>query len=304
MQNQLTHAIAHHLHLQPDRQGDYHATCPWCGKEPKRGQVHFRFSDAGGYCHVCGQGAGITRLADLILQSDAPRAVRHTPRPKPQKTYHWKAQAVHLVETFRSHPQNLTRWHAYRQTPLEIVHAGRLGFGTLPASRCHHPRLIVPVFDGDLVVGLRGRAVGCDCGKWLAAGGSEYRLYNVESLVERNVAFITENPIDARLLTWRWGVGAVATLGVGIWRDAYTEILKRALTVRVVVAYDNDQPGNGGWLEKWLETHKRPIMPHGVKLVARLRAAGLRAELFDWGNAPYKTDIGDLISIMERGAKI
>jgi len=292
---EITTKLAHHLHLQPDRRGDYHTTCPWCGKEPKRGQTHFRFSDAGGYCHVCGQGAGIVTLSRLIMRDDAPSTPHHTPKPKPKKTYPWKSKAVSMVETFTRHPHNAARWHAYRQTPPEIVRAGHLGFGTLPASRCHHPRLIVPVFDGEQIVGLRGRAAGCDCGKWLSAGGSEYRLYNVESLSERGVVFVTENPIDARVLDHRWSVGAVATLGVGIWRDSYTEILKRARVVRVVVAYDNDQPGNGGWLEKWLETHDRPIMPHGVKLVARLRSAGLRCELFDWGDAPYKFDMGDLL---------
>lgn len=291
----LTQTLAHHLNVQPDRRGDYHADCPWCGKEPKRGQTHFRFSKSGGFCHVCQTGAGIVTLVRLILGNEAPIVPSRPIAPKPPKIYSWQSKAVHLVETFARHPQNLERWAKYRKVPAEIVHTHKLGFGTLPASRCYHPRLIVPVFDGERIVGLRGRAVGCECGKWLSSGGSQYALYNVASLGKRRAVFITENPVDALMLAAKWSVGAVATLGVGIWRDSYTEYLKKAQPIRVVVAYDNDQPGNGGWLDKWLEDHPRPIMPHGVKLVSRLRKARLRAELFDWGDLPYKTDIGDLI---------
>ena len=67
----------------------------------------------------------------------------------------------------------------------------------------------------------------------------------------------------------------------------------------MLVAYDNDRPGNGGGAagrEAWLAEHGKDIEPNGVKLVNRLLKAGVKATLMDWGGYPLKTDIGMLVN--------
>lgn len=51
----------------PDRRGDYHADCPYCGKPAKKGQTHFRISPDGlCYCQVCQAGTTLHALAQHL----------------------------------------------------------------------------------------------------------------------------------------------------------------------------------------------------------------------------------------------
>lgn len=51
----------------PDRRGEYHADCPYCGKPAKQGQTHFTLSGDGKcYCQVCQQGTTLTALAEHL----------------------------------------------------------------------------------------------------------------------------------------------------------------------------------------------------------------------------------------------
>lgn len=64
----LLDTVMPHLHTDPhrwpDRHGDYHADCPYCGKPAKKAQTHFRISATGlCYCQVCQQGTTLTALA-------------------------------------------------------------------------------------------------------------------------------------------------------------------------------------------------------------------------------------------------
>jgi hypothetical protein len=156
-----------------------------------------------------------------------------------------------------------------------------------------------------MIVGLRGRAIGCKCAKWLAPGGTNlqlYPLYNEAALRPGCVVWIVENPIDALLLTARTDFVGVASYSVAYWQDRWTAALQAAQPELVVVAYDQDLPGNGGaarrreFEHEWLKTHPRlPTWSAGPKLANRLQAAKLPAVLFDWGKAPHKMDIGSLI---------
>ena len=118
--------------------------------------------------------------------------------------------------------------------------------------------------------------------------------------VAGRVLLITENPIDALLLEHRYPEScAVATLGVALWRDEWTELLVRSGALLVVVMFDNDRPGNGagraGQLA-WMRTHDRDIMPNGIRLVNRLLRAGVNAQLYDWGDdAPLHQDAGSAL---------
>jgi hypothetical protein len=162
---------------------------------------------------------------------------------------------------------------------------------------------MVPLYEDGEIVGIRGRSLGCDCGKWLSPGGSRCVLYNAEHLsrVAGKVLWILENPIDALMLELRVSQSvAVATLGVSLWQDDWTERVVGCGAKRVIVSYDFDMPGNGGGKvgrEAWLATHDKLIVPNGVKLCNRLLEAGVRAMLFPWPeDTPLHTDIGDVLA--------
>jgi len=188
---------------------------------------------------------------------------------------------------------------------------------------------MVPFFSGGLVVGFRGRAVACDCGKWLSPSGSRIVLYNGGRLLppesrNRNAVFslgdcpdevwarkklliIVENPIDALLIEEKTRHLAVATLGVSMWRQGWTKALKRAKPETVIIAFDNDLPGNGGakrrkeFAAKWKEQHSvPPPEPAAERLRRRLADAEIKAWIYDWGWAEEKADVGLLFQNKEK----
>ncbi len=314
------------LSAQPDRRGEAHIPCPWCGKEPARGQVHFSVSERGGHCFCCGNGGSVYQVAARLgLEGKTPRPVvvprppAHRPRPKPT------ADFGQLARVYETYPGRVELWRAYKPLWPETIEAYRLGYGSFPqyTSRCQHPRLMVPLIAEGKVVGFRGRRVeGCTCEgkvKWLSPVGTVPVLYNGERLGAQGpllgmaagdrlatgrTLFIVENPLDALLLEQLGqNVTAVATLSVSQWNEGWTDLIRLARPRSVIVAYDNDRPGNGGGVigrERWLRAHPRDIEPGGVRLVNQLLAAGVPARLFPWPkNAPEHADIGDLLAQKE-----
>lgn len=313
-------AMCAQLGLRPDRRGEAHVACPFCGKEPKRGQTHFSFSERGGYCWVCGNSAGLGQLAKLFgLDGEAVERARYMPRrARPELVEEPPADFGKLARRYADHYQCVERWQQYKPLPETVIRSYGLGYGEHPpyTSKCQHARLQVPLVANGKVVGFRSRSVSCDCPKWLSPKGSRMVLYNGERLGAKGsdlgwaagrcrahgrVLYIVENPIDALLMEHIWSpeVVAIATLGVANWKDHWTALVRRASPALVVVAYDNDRPGNGGGLrgrEAWLAAHSRDIEPNGVKLVNRLLEAGVDSELYDWGDAPLGADVGAMLA--------
>jgi hypothetical protein len=313
--------LCQHLALEPDRRGEVHCVCPHCGKEPERGQVHFSFSERGGKCFVCGQGIGLYTLAqryglvgeggdDKYLPAPAPRRKERTPWGKVR-------DYARYLEEYAHHADRVALWQAYKPVPAHLIDLYSLGVGVFPShtSRCTHPRLMVPIIAGGKVIAFRGRAIACDCGKWLSNKGYEATLFHGERLLSGSyrtfgwapddgrkaagrVVFIVENPIDAILYEHMDPRKvALATCSVSYWDDLWTEGLRRQGPKVVVVFFDNDRPGNGGGRagqEAWLAEHSQDIVPSGVRLVNRLNAAGVPAILAPWpADRALKADIGD-----------
>lgn len=302
--NPLFNALVHHTHAVVRRDEAYIA-CPECGKESSPMNVHFSFSPRGAFCFSCGYKAGLRSMARKVgLVDDRPyTAPAHRSEPE-RKPASWLPSAPSLVDHYRANPGAWQAWQAYKPVSRGDFERCRLGLGVLPASKCRHDRLIVPIYSGTEIRGLRGRAIDCACGKWLAPGGTNiglYPLYNEPALNSGCIVWIVENPVDALLLTERTAYVGVATYSVAYWYDAWTEALRSARPELVVIAYDQDLPGNGGagrrdeFIRDWLRSHPRVPEPAGPRLTNRLRAAGLPAVLYDWGRAPVKTDIGSLL---------
>lgn len=297
--------LVHHTRAAADRHGEHHFTCPECGSESTPRHPKCSFNARGWHCFVCGAGGGLKGLAKRLgLEDNRPYTAPVRPQEARRKPVLRLHDAERMIEEFHAHRASWSAWQAYKPVSRGSFERMRLGLGVLPLSRCKHERLIVPIYSGTEVRGLRGRAIACDCGKWLAPAGTQiglYPLYNDAALGQGAVVWIVENPVDALLLSERTPYVGVATYSVAYWQDHWTETLRAARPELVVVAYDNDLPGCGGaerrgeMIRDWLKTHPRVPDPAGPKLATRLRAAGLPAALFDWGRAPAKADIGTLL---------
>lgn len=300
--------LQQHLGVVPDRRGECHVTCPACGKEAKRGQAHFSFSERGGFCFVCGSEFSLATLAAHYgIEGDEPiQPVERQEKPKGEAP---SLDFDYLADQY-SHRFGASyyweKWQSYKPVPVDLVKKHWLGYGAFPkySSKCSHNRLIVPIFGLDrMVIGLRGRAIDCNCGKWLSPAGSQMFLYNWQTLKDAagKLLFVVENPIDALMLELvNENVKAVATLGVTIWQDEYTALVADSGAMRVVVAYDHDVPGNGGTPEMrqaWAESHNGKLPPAGgAKVANALLAAGVQAMLLPWpADTAAKTDIGDIL---------
>ena len=298
---QRTHAVRGYNHRK--RQEEWHTACPACGSVSSPKDPHFSFSQRGYHCFVCGTSGSLNALGSLLnvdsVNTGHKTYIATKAHPRPAT---WLTGA--LADRFAQHPHRVESWQAYKPLSLATMDRQKLGVGVLPYSRCPHERLIVPVFAGPQLVGLRGRSLGCDCGKWLASAGWSNDLaplYNSDSLRICQVIWIVENPVDALMLSERTEYAGVATYSVSYWTDSWTNRLLEAQPELVVVAFDNDLPGNGGAVNRaefereWLKTHQVLPPAGGVKVVNRLLEAGLPATLYDWGNASHKSDIGNLL---------
>ncbi len=189
---------------QPDRHGECHLPCPACKHESSPRNPHCSFSEHGYHCFVCGANYSLPGLAKVLGmgERDYSAEVRR-PEPKPVKPASWMANPGGLLAKYESHPRRYELWQGYKPLQRSTIERRRLGVGVLPVSRCHHERLIVPIWDGSMLVGLRGRSLGCDCGKWLAPGGTVLNLlplFNADSLRRGAVVWIVENPVDALMI--------------------------------------------------------------------------------------------------------
>lgn len=301
--------------------------CPFHA-EATVGAFHW-FADGekhGFKCLSCGVGGGdaiafiraLRRLtfteAVQYLLGASPHSAPPSPTPAaaPQERSFpsWLENAATITAQQQGHPKRYARWYTYRRLDPATVDRYGLGVGALPWSHCHHERLTMPLSYNGAVVGLRGRALDCDCEKWLSSSPHPAHtkfLYNAPTLRQARgcLLYITENPADALLLEQRYhqhGVRAVATLGVTMWRDAWTRWIAAAQPAEVILAYDNDAAGMPNAEQRrtaFAMAQERGLPePHfpGLKLFNTLRA-GLRCPVtwLDWQDAAAKLDIGAVL---------
>lgn len=336
--DQLFPLLCTHFNASPGKKNEAHVDCPFCGsKAGNQINPHASFSPKGFKCFSCGTGKSLKALWEHIghpayKTPDVPIK----PLPEAKKTP-FKLSLDQYQRDYYLTPDVVSHWQAYKPIPEATIRDYQLGYGVLPRSACKHPRLIVPIFGRDgQIVHLRGRRVGCDCeSKWTVSGGwSMESLEPYNSQCVKPIVLIVENPIDALMISsvrfhqpvirlllpgtmntsvhhlceWRenmrsdYPISAIATFSVAYWREGWSDYLENAS--QIIVAYDNDLPGNGGsvnrdrFIAEWRrDIPNRPIpKASGVTLVNRLRHEGLPATLLDWGNRPVKFDIGSLLT--------
>lgn len=293
--------------IQPDRRGYLNVPCPVCGKEPARGQVHFGFNARGGRCFVCGYHAGLRSLAAKLAVDATP-----TWTPPPARIVvdaPWQRDAAAIVARTLAHPDRLARWAAYKPLSPATLDKHQFGLSPLPFQRANGEWywsrtdwLTVPLYDGNKLVGLRGRNLGTEGPKWISATGSHYALWNLSAVQPGSIVWLCENYVDAAWLMERHpDQVALALGGASNWQPAWTQALAARQPRLVVVALDNDLAGQAtGAMYARLQAERRAahpnlpdLVPNGPQIANALNAAGVTAVLFSYPpNAPAKADIG------------
>lgn len=222
------------------------------------------------------------------------------PKPRP-----WQGNAAAIVDRYSRHPRRVELWQNYRPFTLDALNRFYLGVGVLPSCRCKHERLVYPVWDSGRIVGLRGRAITCDCAKWLQSAGSTARLWTSHTPTNEKTGIVCESPVDG-MFAWQETPGIVtvaSTCGAGTWKDEWTKYLKTVFVsvVRWVVWLDNDLPGQamGATRQKlliqWKKEHpnaKTTPKANGPRICNNLLREGLRAILYRWpATSPPKMDL-------------
>lgn len=317
-----------HATLQgtPTKRGWFDADCPNCGKERARGQTHFGYNAVSGHCFVCGWSGGLSKLAEL-LRVEIGEWTPPKPQPKPEvEIARWRLNPWKMLEQYRSHPQRIEQWQAYKPLSVETIEKYDLGFGPLYWQRDNgdwYPSadnfLTVPVYEDGALVRIHGRIPRDkqrDGLKWICNSGSDFALYNLDSIQSKKVVWLCENYVDAiwlHQLKPEWG--AVATGGASIWKPHWTQQIVEREPSLVVVALDNDLAGNGGgnhreallaeWWEKMsrllaegkITGNPKPPKPAGPKIANWLLQAGLNVRLFDWpSESPPKAGLDWILS--------
>lgn len=306
MQGDLFGHIHAALQGERNRRGWYDCDCPFCGKEAKRGQVHFSYCPDGYKCFVCGAHGTLRQLADKIRIEGAVTEWQ----PKERESLpvaRWRQNPTELLRRHQSHPDRYSTWRRYK--PLSAATIDRYGFGLgrLPFQRAggewymsKHDWLTVPLWEAAQLVGLRGRNLGDGGPKWISAAGTNYTLFGLDHVRAGSICWLCENYVDAAWLTQEhpeWC--AVAIGGATTWQGSWADMLHERKPQTVIVALDNDLPGQAaGELRRRLEAqwvaerNTEPPPANGPRIANALRSAGMEAVLFRWpDSAPVKAGL-------------
>jgi len=291
------------LNVQPDRRGWVAVECPACGEKRDKKSA---FNKSGHHCFVCGANTPLTELAEKLNVNTALKPERRVFVTKPLKPRYWHKEPERWLQRTLAHPRRLELWQQYRPFTMESIATYRLGVGIVPSTPCQHDRLTYPYLDGERVT-LRGRAIDCDCPKWLSAGGSTAALWGIERLIPSAVVVLCESPVDAMLLMQHdpYLVAVAGTAGASTWRPEWTRTIVGSHPSFLLVVYDNDLPGQAtgetrqnlakAWLQKNRKRRKLPIA-NGPRVANEIARNGIETYLYPWQDAPPKADVGWLLT--------
>lgn len=271
-----------HPREYPDGRGEYWTLCPY---HPDQTLGSFSFSARGYKCFACGAQGSLHGLARRVLGDEiTPNLVLLPPKPREIKERPSYLNQIDVLRDFRPLPPEAIAYYQKRGFTDESRDRYFLGYGVLPWSRCHHPRLILPIFTENGLVGLRGRQLACECDpkktKWLTSNGSLTVLFNAQRLTPGCTVIVTEAPYSAILaMQDAPGVVAVAsTSGAGTWEDDWSATIARCHPRCVIIWFDFDPAGEKS----------------AKKVSMSLLNAGCLVRKFSWPwNTKPNTDLAD-----------
>lgn len=319
--NPLYTALVRYYAVEPTSKGVVHVPCPRCRKAPKPKQTHFSFCEDGGYCFVCGFGANLYNLSQLVL-GDTVDTSGYVPTPKaPPEPMQWQSCADVVLASLHHEPGALRAWQSYRPFTQATFDRWQLGLGRLwfrndkgKEFQSSHSRLVYPIIVNEQIIGFRGRAIHPDDhgAKWINATNSQMALIGLDLVTTGSTVVLCESPVDAMLaMQVNPRIVAIAgTAGAGTWRHEWTAELTRRKPKRIILWYDHDFAGNcpiGGKhyqrcdvcqaeYAKWQQEHpdaKAAPKSNAPKLYQELKRIGCNVDVYQWPlNTPPKADLG------------
>jgi DNA primase catalytic core len=154
-------------------------------------------------------------------------------------------------------------------TPAQVKLAQALGILNDKRTEKFWNRVVVPIFDeAGAPVGLSGRDItGQMKSKYLNLAGEQRGVWNSGAAAAYPDGLIITEGIFDGLALWQAGIkNVVAMCGVEGWRPVHTALLQKHSVRKVVLAFDNDAPGEAAV----------------KKLVPELTALGIQVHRLHW----------------------
>ena len=300
--------------------GEYCGPCPGCGGKdrfnvwpsPAKGNPRYwcrqcdAKGDAADYLVWRGQVATVGDALKLLGAplDYTPGAPRLTPPPVVDAPpAEWQAAAASFVaecESFlwsdQAEAKGARAWLARRGLTEETIRAGRLGYNAEPGKGRGPRGVTIPCYSDDQLWYVKTRRRDADlvkdpkADKYIhRAGCTAVALYNADALTTGRPVALVESELCALAIHQAAG-SLVAAVATGTAEGAHRArwLMRLALAPRVLVALDNDGPGEAAaawWLERlgsraerWTPERKDPgdmLREDGPAALRRWIADGL-----------------------------
>lgn len=253
--------LVHSLNAEYRHDGEYHAQCPHCGKEVKRGQTHMSFGKSGYFCQRCKEGGSLSKLATIL---DLGIAVEWTDPPKPPKDKTRLSDRIDIdafVDRLGNYETALRKLQLSKPyATLPIMQKYRVVYGCMPGQKT--PRIFFPIVETGQDVGLRGRLspdfvrsewmIENDIhpDKYMFARGSKTPFFNIDSVQDAAVVVLIENNLDSMVIPEKYptinGMTCTSispTTGAGTKPSRNPQVVNALRGKVVVLWFDNDAAG-------------------------------------------------------------
>lgn len=238
--------------------GEWQTQCPFCGDTNKYGHLYVNKEHGAFFCHRCGQNGSFYTLQTLL--GDRPEPVTRE-RAAKQDVY---ASLVEIAQdALIEQPEALSYLREQRGLNAETIGRYRLGWagkdvmdrllemwtiGDLRTAGLvtdkNYPliwdRVLIPYFQRDRVVTVRGKQIG---GNVIQAKDTSISLFGVDNLRGHKEVFICEGEFDAMLLH-QMGYAAVAIPGALNFQEHWCTWFDDAR--RIFIVLDADDAGRKG----------------------------------------------------------
>lgn len=177
----------------PGRDGEYHARCPFCGKDAKGGQTHFSlFQNGQGMaykCQVCGEGGGLVKLAKHL-------GIETRQKERTYTTYDYTdEQGKLLYQSVRYEPgRGKSKKGFYQQLPN-----GQKRLGSVRRVLYRLPDVLQAVERGETVYVVEGekdadrlRSLGL-CATCNVGGAGKWQMGYADALTGASVVILPDN---------------------------------------------------------------------------------------------------------------
>lgn len=238
--------------------GEYQTQCPFCGDKNKYGHLYIN-RDHGAYmCHRCGEAGSFFDLQVKLGDKPEPAV-----KDMADKWAVWADMVVECQDGLLEEPEALAYLRDKRGLRADTIGKYRLGWAPKNlmdrmlerwqisdlrhaglVSENNYPlfwdRLIIPYFQRDHVVTIRGKQLG---GNMLQAKDTAIHLFGADNLRGHSEVYICEGELDAMLLD-QLGYPACAIPGALNFQDHWVTWFDEAK--RVFIVLDADEAGRKG----------------------------------------------------------